>query len=57
MINCAIQERLRLAIDLYCHQAGREIEADYLYPEDWIVLTNPPLLKVFSPGNISNRGP
>jgi hypothetical protein len=40
MIDCAIQERLRLAIDLYCHQAGREIEADCLSSDDWIVLTN-----------------
>ena len=40
MIDCAIQERLRLAVDLYCHQAGRELEADSLSSEDWIVLTN-----------------
>jgi hypothetical protein len=40
MIDCAIQERLSLAIDLYCHQAGREVEADCLSSEDWIVLTN-----------------
>ena len=40
MINCAIQERLRLAIDFYCHQVGREMEADSLSSEDWTVLTN-----------------
>jgi hypothetical protein len=27
MIDCAIQERLRLAVDLYCHQAGRELDS------------------------------
>jgi hypothetical protein len=40
MIDCAIQERLRLAVDLYCHQAGREMQADSLSSEDWVVLTN-----------------
>ena len=40
MIDCAIQERLRLAVDLYCHQAGREMQADSLSSEDWVILTN-----------------
>jgi hypothetical protein len=40
MIDCAIQERIRLAVDLYCHQAGREMQADSLSSEDWVVLTN-----------------
>jgi hypothetical protein len=40
MIDCAIQECLYLAIDLYCHQTGREMEADCLSSEDWIILTN-----------------
>jgi hypothetical protein len=25
MIDCAIQEHLRLAVNLYCHQAKRDI--------------------------------
>ena len=40
MIDCAIQERMHLAIDLYCHQTGREIEGDCLSHKDWTVLTN-----------------
>ena len=40
MIDCTIQERLHLTIDLYCHQAGQEMVADSLSSEDWIVLTN-----------------
>jgi hypothetical protein len=40
MIDCAIQERMRLAVDLYCHQAGKEMQADSLSAEDWAVLTN-----------------
>ena len=35
MIDCAIQERLRLTVDLYSHQAGSELQA-----EDWVVPTS-----------------
>ena len=58
MIDCAIQERIRLVVDLYCHQAGKEMQADSLSAEDWAVLTKyPSLLEIFSSGNIGNRGP
>jgi hypothetical protein len=40
MVDYAIQESLRLAVVLYCHQAGREMQADSLSSEDWVVLIN-----------------
>jgi len=57
MIDCAIQERLRLAVDLYCHQAGRDMEADCLSTEDWIVLTNiHHFLKFFHQATLATEG-
>lgn len=57
MIDNAIQERTQLAVDLYCHQVGRELEADYLSREDWTALTNiHHFLKFFYQATLATEG-
>jgi hypothetical protein len=57
MIDCAIQERIHLAIDLFCHQTGKDIEADWLSHKDWAVLTNiHHFLKFFHQATLATEG-
>lgn len=35
MINCALEEQIKPAIDLYCFQVGEELGADLLSRTDW----------------------
>lgn len=57
MIDCAIQERIHLAIDLFCHQTRKDIEADWLSHKDWAVLTNiHHFLKFFHQATLATEG-
>ena len=57
MIDCAIQERMHLAIDLFCHQTRKDIEADWLSHKDWAVLTNiHHFLKFFHQATLATEG-
>lgn len=56
-IDCAIQERMRLAIDLFCLQRGNDSGADSLSHEDWIVLTDiHRLLSFFHQATLATEG-
>jgi len=57
MLDSAIQERTRLAIDLYCHQAGQDIKADSLSHQDWTILSNlHRFLKFFHQATLATEG-
>lgn len=57
MIDNAIQERTQLAIDMYCHQVRRELEADSLSREDWTAFANiHHFLKFFHQATLATKG-